>query len=144
MSQESQSAPNGAFRELMDEVTERIRRGEKPRAIRAELLADGLDPTMADHILAESTSRQTRRWRTPFAMTLSVLILLTTTGAGLAGGLWAAMEVPPAPGLAAMVTCLFSVILVALGGAVGVGLGLGITMLLARWTAQDDELGDWS
>src|SRR5262245_57515688 len=140
MSHESSSSPDEAIRALTAEVTQRIRSGEKPEAIRAELLSGGLNAEIVEHILTEAASRATSRWRTPVAMTLSGVIVVVCTLAGLAGGLWAASEVPPAPGLAVMATCLLSAVIAILGPVLGACVGLGITALLARWSVSETEL----
>jgi hypothetical protein len=72
-------------------------------------------------------------------MIVSGLAVILCTLAGLAGGIWVASEIPPAPGLAAMVTCLFGVIVVLFATVAGAGVGIGIAVALAERTARSGD-----
>jgi hypothetical protein len=143
MSGESLPSPDEAICALTAEVTERIRRGEQPATIRAELLAQGLDVAIVDHILLQAAPRRAHDWRTTFSIILSGGIVVVCSLGGFAGGVWLACQIPPGgPGLVVMATCLLAVGVVGVATALGVGVGLGITALLANWTARDDDLDE--
>jgi len=137
MPHESLPSPADAVQALAAEVAERIRSGEKPAAIREELVSQRIDHEVIEYILDAAAAAATSSVRTSVAMMLSVIVIIICSLGGFAGGVWVACKIPPAPGLAAMVTCLFSAVVLALGTVAGVAVGFGITEMLARWTASD-------
>jgi hypothetical protein len=142
MPADSAPTPDEAVRALAADVAGRVRRGEQPADIRRELVAGGISPELADHILTRCSHVPASRWRTAVAMTASAALLALCSAAGLAGGVWAASQVEPAPGLAAAVTCMLSAVVVLLGLAAGAGLGLGAAALLAKWSVGGSEPAD--
>ncbi len=139
MPSEPLPTPEEAIRALATEVAERIRHGENVAVIRAELIVSGLEPVLADQILARCRRSARSRGRSTVVMIVSSVIIVISAIAGLIGGVWVAGLVPPAPGLAAMISCLVMGLVVILGFATGVGIGLGITAVLASWSVSGPE-----
>jgi hypothetical protein len=81
-----------AMKALAGDVAARIQSGEKPDAIRAQLLADGIPPEVVEHVFAECEFARppAGRKRTVFAAVLSVALLLGLPLAGGIAGAWTA------------------------------------------------------
>ena len=85
-----------ALKALVVDVAARIQRGERPDAIRAELLADDIPPEVVDHVFAVcEDARPISRKRTVLAAVLSALLLIGLPLAGAVGGVWAAVALAP-------------------------------------------------
>jgi hypothetical protein len=81
-----------AMKALAADVAARLKLGEKPNAIRAELLAEGYPPEVVDHVFSVcENARPKGRRRTVIAATLSALLFLALPVAGAVGGAWAAV-----------------------------------------------------
>lgn len=81
-----------AMKALAGDVAVRLQSGEKPDAIRAQLLADGIPPEVIDQVLLECESvRPTAgRKRAVFAAVLSAALLIGLPLAGGITGAWLA------------------------------------------------------
>jgi hypothetical protein len=161
-----------ALKALAADVSARLRLGEKPDAIRAELLAEGYPPEVIDHVFAEcEATRPTGRKRTIFAAILSAVLMLGLPLVGGIGGAWGTgalftHESPPelidrapdqVPELDEHLKAEArgtggpgALLMVFVGGALGFGLGLAVAFLavgaLSTWSLDssitDDEAYD--
>jgi hypothetical protein len=133
-------SPDDAIRELIAEVAARIGHGEKPAAIRAELLREGLDPEIVDYILAQCPVRAAGHWRTRVAATLTAILFFALPAAGTVGALWL---VWPAPEVF-LIGCVAVPVAGALGFGVGVGLAFAAAHGLSAWSERDvpDDIAD--
>jgi hypothetical protein len=130
-----------ALKALAADVAARIRLGEKPAAIRKELLAEGYPPEVLDHVFSECESvKLPGRKRTVLAAVLSAVLLLglPTAGAicGGFGAVWAVFPKHQAEQEELERTCgmkwLADLTAEGLAGLVGVagGFGLGLAVAL--------------
>jgi hypothetical protein len=81
-----------AMKALAADVAARLENGERPGAIRAQLLAEGYPPEVVEHVFAECEFARPvpGRKRTVFAAVLSAALLLGLPLAGGFAGAWAA------------------------------------------------------
>jgi hypothetical protein len=143
---ESLPSPRVAVKALAAEIARRIRSGEKPATVRAELLAGGLAAELVDPILAECMPLATSHWRSTVAATLSAVIVFACGVAGLAGGVWCAVLLWDEgwPGIGIMFYLPIAAFLLVGGVAGGVVVGIGIASLLGQWSVSEPEPDDGS
>ena len=134
-------SPGEVIKALTEEVVLRILDGEKPAAIRAELLADGLAPELVNPILAHCAPLAITHSRSTVAAVVSAVIVIVCSAAGLAAGMWWTTLLDEKAWLInifAIPFCVLSCL------AAGAAVGLGITALLARWSESESEPDDGS
>ena len=142
-----------AMKALAADVAARLQSGEKPDAIRAQLLAEGYPPEVVDHVFATCEYPQARGGnRTVLALVVSAVLLLALPLVGATGGAWAATALTtpapeqepnqetiereirsekPGPGLGILFATSVGMLL---GGGTGLALALLAAKTLSEWS----------
>jgi hypothetical protein len=157
-----------ALKALAADVAARLKLGESPEAIRADLLKEGYKPEVIEPIIAAgAAARRVGRTRTAVAFGLSAVLMIGLPLAGAFGGAWIAIEtalakeLPPvqdgdAPKpadaeLRPVVDRLSdfpvaALVGMAVGGGIGLAVAFPIVKALSSWSMDgalaDDEDGN--